>query len=147
MKTLPRLAGVVAVLLACGPARPADPPKPLSEADVLKWIEVKIPDDVIIDRVKAIGVDFANDESIMKRLRKAGASDAVLAAVRTKARPAADKVLSLWVKREYGTWDNPLHSELTVNGKSIGTFTSDSEREVADYLKPGWNTLVLKTTP
>jgi len=144
MKTFPRLVGVVVVLAACGPARSADPPKPLSEADLLKWIEVKIPDNVIVDRVNAIGVNFAADKAILDRLKKAGASKEVLAAVGKVAKPA-ERVLSLMVQRDYG-WDCPLHSELSINGKSVGTFTSDTDRPIAEYLRVGWNTITLKTT-
>src|SRR3954452_3654899 len=113
MKALASLVGVVVgVVLVGGVARPADPPKPLGEVDVLKLVELKIPDDVIVKRVADGGVDFAADEAIVKRLQKAGASAAVLAAVRKAAKPAAEAVVSLWVERQYRSWDSPLHSEL-----------------------------------
>lgn len=63
----------------------------------------------------------------------------------TAAEPAA--VLSLWVQREYSSWDNPLHSELSINDKMVGMFTSDGDRAIGEHLKPGWNTITLKTTP
>ena len=46
-------------------------------------------------------------------------------------------LLSLWVQREYTSWDNPLHSELSINDKPVGTFTSDTDRPIAEHLKPG----------
>src|SRR5207248_2761602 len=49
--------------------------------------------------------------------------------------------------REYTSWDNPLHSELSINDKPVGTFTSDTDRPIAEHLKPGWNTIALKTAP
>jgi hypothetical protein len=146
MKTLARLVGaVVVVVLATGPARPADTPKPITEADLLKLVELKIPDPAIVDRVTKGGVEFAADEAVYKRLQKAGASDAVVGAVKKVAKPAPASVLSLWVQKDYG-WDNALHSELSINGKSLGTFSSDTDRPVGEYLKEGWNTLTLKTT-
>jgi hypothetical protein len=61
--------------------------------------------------------------------------------------PPAAGALSLWVQREYTSWDNPLHSELTINDKTVGTFTSDTDRAIEEFLRPGWNTIVLKTAP
>ena len=54
--------------------------------------------------------------------------------------------MSVWVAKNYG-WENPLHSELSINGKSLGMFTSENYKPIADYLKPGWNTITLKTAP
>ena len=53
----------------------------------------------------------------------------------------------LWAKRVYGSWDNPLHSELSVNGKTVNIFTSDTFEPIGQYLKDGWNTITIKTTP
>lgn len=132
--------------MARGAANAADPPKPLTEVDVLKLVELKIPDDVIVRRV-ADGVDIPADEAVIAWLKKAGASDGVLAAVRKAAKPAPDTVLSLWVERNYGSRDNPLHSELSINDVRVGTFASDTEKSVAGHLQPGWNTITLKTAP
>src|SRR5262245_34377447 len=63
----------------------------------------------------------------------------------TAGEPAS--VLSLWVQKEYSSWDNPLHSELSINDKAVGTFTSDGDRAIGELLKPGWNTITLKTVP
>ena len=146
MKAFTRVVSVVAVVvLGGGVARP-ESPKPVSERQILELVELKIPDNVIAQRVADGGVEFPADEEVFARLKKAGASDAVLAAVKKVARPAAEAVLSLWVKRDYG-WDNPLHSELTINGKSVGKFTSDTDRAIGEHIKPGWNTIALKTTP
>lgn len=149
MKALKRIGGVALVLAVLwgGAAAAADPPKPLSELDVLKLVELKIPDEVIAKRVAEGGVGFPAGDEVFARLKKAGASDAVMAAVKKAAKPAAGAVISLWVERDYSTVDNPLHSELTINDKPVGTFTSDTDRAVGEYLKPGWNTIALKTTP
>src|SRR5688572_33428490 len=108
MKTLARLAAVVLVAaLAAGPAQPAD--KPISEADLLKLVELKIPDDVIQKRVAESGVEFPAEEATFKRLQKAGASATVMAAVKKMAKPAPESVVSLWVEKNYSSWDCPLH--------------------------------------
>ncbi|MGI8785398.1 MAG: hypothetical protein ACR2L2_17330 [Acidobacteriota bacterium] len=60
---------------------------------------------------------------------------------------ASDAPLSVWVKRNYSSWDNPLHSEFIVNGKTINIFTSDTIESVEEHFKPGWNTITIKTTP
>src|SRR4051794_39072939 len=123
MKAL-KLAGVVALAVAVvwagGAATPADPPKPLSEPDVLKLVELKIPDEVIARRVTEGGVDFAAADEVFARLQKAGASDEVLAAIKKVAKPATGQVIALRVERMYASWDNPLHSELSINGKPLG---------------------------
>lgn len=61
------------------------------------------------------------------------------------SQPAAP--LSVWVERQFKGWDNPLHTEFVVNGTTVDIFTSDTIEPVADQIKPGWNTIVLKTTP
>src|SRR5215207_9598896 len=147
MTTRSRLVGVaLAVAVWTTAAVPADPPaRPITEIDLLKLIELKIPDEVIAKRVET-GVEFPADEAIFTRLKKAGASDTVVAAVKKVAKPAPATVVALWVKRNYG-WDNGLHSELTINGKPLGKFTSDTDRSIGEHLKTGWNTIELKTNP
>lgn len=61
------------------------------------------------------------------------------------SQPAAP--LSVWAEREYNAWDNPLHTEFSVNGTTVDIFTSDSVAPVGEQIKDGWNTIVLKTTP
>ncbi|MEK7215640.1 MAG: hypothetical protein AAB289_08610, partial [Chloroflexota bacterium] len=54
--------------------------------------------------------------------------------------------IHVWVERQYGSWDNPLHSEFNINGTTVNIYTSDTFEAISQYLKPGWNTLTLKTT-
>ncbi len=63
------------------------------------------------------------------------------------AQETGGETLLLNVKRIYGSWDNPLHSEFTVNGKMVNIFTSDTFEPIGQYLKEGWNTITVKTTP
>jgi hypothetical protein len=56
------------------------------------------------------------------------------------------KNLELWVEREHPQIKNSLKSQLFLNGKHVGTFTTDARQPLGKYLKKGWNTLTLKTT-
>jgi hypothetical protein len=60
---------------------------------------------------------------------------------------SSGEALSMLVSRKFTSWDNPLHTEFTVNGKTVNIFTSDTIESLEGHLKPGWNTFVLKTTP
>lgn len=62
------------------------------------------------------------------------------------AMAAAAGTLTLWVHKEY-PWDCPLQSEFSVNGKTINIYSADTTDSLAEYFKPGWNTITLKTTP
>jgi hypothetical protein len=55
--------------------------------------------------------------------------------------------LAIWVQRHYQTSDNPLHSELSINDKTLNIYTSDTFESIEGNLRPGWNTITLKTTP
>jgi hypothetical protein len=76
----------------------------------------------------------------------------VLAALQALAGPpppevTVDPTLTLWAKRDYAGWENPLHTEMSINGTTINIFTSDTFQDVAAYVRPGWNTFTLVTTP
>jgi hypothetical protein len=150
---------VVVVLGVSGVAWGQDsrPLKPLGEADVLKLVELQIDDGCIIGRVQKTGPDFKVDEAVVARLRKAGASDAVIEALKGgKATEAVAKpdtpdpkkrTLMLWTKRHYSTYDNPLESEVRINDEVVGSFKSESRRPVDRFLRKGWNTITVKTAP
>jgi len=70
-----------------------------------------------------------------------------LSSLPVSAQETGSEPLLLWVKRNYNGWDNPLHSELSVNGKTVNIFTSDTFEPIGQYLKEGWNTVTIKTTP
>lgn len=57
----------------------------LKEVDVLKLIELQPDDSVILKRLRASQLDFNVDSATLARLRGAGASEAVLAALRDSA--------------------------------------------------------------
>jgi hypothetical protein len=60
----------------------------LTQQDVIKLLELKIPEQTIIDKVKSSGTAFVLGTEDMARLKKAGASDAVIAAMQATAAPA-----------------------------------------------------------
>lgn len=60
----------------------------LTQQDVIKLLELKIPEQTIIAKVKDSGTAFVLGTEDMARLKKAGASDAVIAAMQATAAPA-----------------------------------------------------------
>jgi hypothetical protein len=65
---------------------------PLDEKAIISLIELEIGDEAIIARVKKAGLDFAPDDEALQRLTDAGASEAVIEALRkagTAKKPAA----------------------------------------------------------
>lgn len=82
-RVLTNVVFVCFLFAACGLAQfsvAAD--QPLEEEGLKAIVELKIDDEVIIARIKKSGLDFSGDEAALKRLAEAGASHAVLAAVR-----------------------------------------------------------------
>ena len=55
-----------------------------------------------------------------------------------------DGTMMLWVKPGY-SWENPLHTELSINGRTVNIFTSETFEPVGQYLQEGWNTFTLHT--
>jgi hypothetical protein len=98
------------------------------------------------------GVEAAPGASGGSGVVLSGPPGEVLAALQQLTGPpptdiAIDPTMTLWVKREYAGWENPLHTEMSINGTTINVFTSDTFQAVAQYLHPGWNTFTLVTTP
>lgn len=126
---------------------------PLSEGDLATLLKVGIAEDVILAKIQSDGIDFAVDQDVVARLTRAGASAAILQAVE-RSKSAASTVpepasapITVWVKRQWSSYENPLHSEFSINGQLVDIFTSDTHKDIGKYLKKGWNTLTLKTTP
>jgi hypothetical protein len=61
------------------------------------------------------------------------------------APPVKEKIM-VWVKAFLGG-PSALKTELVVNGKSLGVFDSESQRDVSDLIKMGQNTIAFTTTP
>jgi len=55
--------------------------------------------------------------------------------------------IMIWAQRNYNSWDNPLETELSVNGNLVNIFSSDTFEPIEKYLKNGWNDLTLITRP
>jgi Mg-chelatase subunit ChlD len=86
-KTFARLSVLLLTgLLAAGLAW-AQTPKALTEAKIIKLIELNVDDVVIGSMLQKDGVAFKADDAVIDRFRKAGASETVLTAVRKAAGP------------------------------------------------------------
>jgi hypothetical protein len=70
--------------------------KPLNEQGIVKLIELQLGDDAIVAKLQKDGVDFVVDDAAVDRLKKAGASDAVIESVRKagQKKPAAAKAVT-----------------------------------------------------
>ncbi len=94
----------LAALLVFGAAavRGQEPARPLKEADLVRLIELQVGDEAVIGRLAKGRLDFAADEAALDRLKSAGASDAVIEAVRKAgaSRPAPAGVVTFENVRE-----------------------------------------------
>jgi hypothetical protein len=54
--------------------------------------------------------------------------------------------LMLTVEKQFSSWDNPLHSEVTINDQLVNIFTSETVENVGGSIREGWNTIRVKTT-
>lgn len=62
----------------------------LTQQDVIKLLELKIPEQTIVDKVKTSGTAFVLGTEDIARLKKAGASDALIAAMKSTATAATE---------------------------------------------------------
>jgi hypothetical protein len=89
---------VLALILAVSAPGQRQRSQPLTEENLTKLIELQIDDEAIASKLKKEGVGFAIDEAAIRRLRKSGASDAVIAAVQAAGAageaPAAGKAIT-----------------------------------------------------
>ena len=79
------------LLLAVFPARSAEEKsKPLTNADVLKMLEHKIPESVILARIQSSAVKFDNSTDAIIELSKKGVTEKILVAIaNAKSEPAS----------------------------------------------------------
>lgn len=67
---------------------------PLSKAEVLDLVKSSVPSKIVIGAVDQYGIVFKPTEEVLDEFRKAGASDALLAALREAGAPESTKPLS-----------------------------------------------------
>ncbi|HEU4523137.1 MAG TPA: hypothetical protein VFT12_14105 [Thermoanaerobaculia bacterium] len=71
---------------------------------------------------------------------------AVSTAAQSRSRRVPDGTIVVWVEKHYGSAENLLHTELTINGQTVNIYTSNTWEPVENYLQKGWNTITLDTT-
>lgn len=136
------------------PADKADAPaKPLTEAELVSQCEVQTDVQVVLRLLDKRGIAFPVDDALLDRMKKASVPQAVLVWLQRKrdpVEPTPDQGgLTLFVSRPfdvYGKKENFLHTELSINGKVIGTFTAEHTKVIEPFMKKGWNTITMKTT-
>lgn len=142
---------LLALPLLAGGWASAGEGKKLGEADLFKLVELKLDEKAVIAKVEQ-GLDFGVDDDLLARLKKAGASEAVLAAVRKAGdvKAPAGKVtdtLMLWVRKPHGSGGSFLKSEVRINDQKVGSFENDGQVRIDKYLKNGNNVITVKTAP
>src|SRR3984893_1214981 len=83
MKNLSPLLRTLLIFVMCGSLLHAA--EVLTQQDVIKLLELKIPEQTIIDKVKSSGTAFVLGTEDIARLKKAGASDALIAAMQSSS--------------------------------------------------------------
>jgi WD40 repeat protein len=119
---------VVFGLAACGPARAQDP-KPLNEAELLKLVELQQKVEAMLSRIEKKGVDPAVDDAAVERLKKAGASLAVVTAIRRAREPKRSPAGSFTavVKSAFPIdhTNTLIRMAISPDGKLVATASSD----------------------
>ena len=75
---------------------------------------------------------------------EASPAAALAAAAPAPAGTSADGVFSIHAERKYSYADNPLYTEVTLNGELVNIFTSDTWEPLP--ITRGWNRLTMTTT-
>ncbi|MBZ5513591.1 MAG: tetratricopeptide repeat protein [Acidobacteriia bacterium] len=95
MKCRPGIGFILAlVVLACAPylAFSQQTAKPLAEQELIFLLGKNVSSRALADMVKSYGVTFELDPQVLDRLKKAGAGDVLLEAVRRTAKPPSSAV-------------------------------------------------------
>src|SRR3954466_8611404 len=78
---------LIAALLVCMGCtiKAADGGTMMTQQDIIRLLELKIPEQTVLEKVRASGTAFVLGADDVTRLKKAGASDALIAAVQATA--------------------------------------------------------------
>src|SRR4051794_9849291 len=87
--TSPLMKRYLLLLLICCFASANVLAQVLTQQDVVKLLELKIPEQTIVEKVKTSGTSFVLGTEDIARLKKAGASDALLAAMESSSSSAS----------------------------------------------------------
>jgi hypothetical protein len=139
----------LAFSLASGAQAVSAQDKPLSEADVLKLIQLKNTVDAFRSRLDRQGIDFAVNEAVLQRFREAGASEELLVAIQLQADYVDPelKTIMAWTSAFWAGEPNHLHAKLSINGAEVATFDNPKQVPIGKYLNKGWNTICVETKP
>ncbi|MFQ5734721.1 MAG: serine/threonine-protein kinase, partial [Planctomycetaceae bacterium] len=86
-------------------------------------------------------IDFTPDDVIRPSVvNKTGGN-------RPPPRIKVDRTLEIWSTPYYNNVASPLRTAVTINDKSVETFSQKAYSEIAKTVRPGWNTLKLITRP
>src|SRR5205085_337661 len=77
--------GLILLLSVCCCAFIAAAAELLTQQDVTKLLELKIPEQTIIEKVKSSGTSFVLGTADIDRLKKAGATDALISAMQSSS--------------------------------------------------------------
>src|SRR2546421_8958298 len=77
--------GLILLLSVCCCAFIAAAAEVLTQQDVIKLLELKIPEQTIIEKVKSSGTSFVLGTADIDRLKKAGATDALISAMQSSS--------------------------------------------------------------
>lgn len=81
-----------------------------------------------------------------EKVKKAAAARTAAARSDESPKRVPDGTIILWVERFYRGGENLLHSEVSINGKTVNIYTSDTWEPIQEYLQTGWNTITVDTT-
>lgn len=93
MTPFSRAVAMLALFVSVAPAQPAAP-KPLTQTDVLKLVELQLDEAAIVGRIEKAGLAFAADDAALGQFAKAGAPSGVLAALRKAGAEPGKKAIS-----------------------------------------------------
>jgi hypothetical protein len=86
-------------------------------------------------------------DRVSRRCARALSAVLTLAAVTGAAWAQGAAPVTIWVQKNYAGWENPLHSELSLNTELMNIFSADSFEPIQPKLKDGWNVITVVTRP
>ena len=114
----------------------AQPPRPLTNADVLSMFEAKIATEVIVEKVKVSPCDFDTSPAALARLKEAGVPDALLLLMVMSPKCAPQPARRVAVRVPAGT-PIELETAYTINSQLVRAGDAVSFRVVNPVVLDG----------